>query len=455
VEVTAISNEIPISALVILLATFVCGADLVMFVSSARPLAKALAAALFGFLGALVYYSAPQPAVSIGRMYLDAFGCALASAGLPFLFQGYIRLVLRRTGDAGRQGYLKVLSGSLWTGNARQRPMTPNDWARRWFVTVSASTGGVVGAVASFPQFWGPMQDGLAPERILFTGLLSAVSLFLVGPVEHYVFHPPHGNEERTDNGEASAIAEMITAGSARATGRLGLVFAALFVANFVHSCFAEGASRLTVSLLATMVVAAVMPGVVTYYWASALQHGADFISKRAGKASALLGGILCLGVAIVLSADAVIPRLGWANPVLNWAVGTASCVLIATILGISYFGSFAFLGGSVLDWTRRRPAMNSWLAIAALAACLAVVAMLVVAATRGIVHTTAPAATPAMRTPCYLPLLFVAGWMVALGFSDFPRIVTEARTTRIPRASVAGQSAGEGFDGHSSGSSK
>jgi hypothetical protein len=421
-----------------------------MFVSSGSASRKALAAALFGFLGALVYYSAPQPAVSIGhpaplpavpisRMYLNAVGCALASACLPFLVQGFIRVLLRRTGDAGRRSYLKVLSGSLWTGNARQRPLTPNDWARRWFVTVSASTGGVVGAVAAYPQFWGPLKDGLAPERVLFTGLLTAVSLFLVGPVEHYVFHPPDRDGAGTDNGEASAVAEMITPGSMGAIGRLALVFGSLFVANFVHSCFAEGAARLSVSLLATMVVAGVMPGVVTYYWASALQHGADSISVRAGKGSALLGGILCLGVAIVLSADELIPRLGWTNPVLNWAAGTASCALIATVLGISYFGSFAFFGGLVLNWTRRRPAINSWLAIAALASCLAAVAVVVVAMTRRVVDTAAPGVAPQMP-PFYLPLLLVCGWMVALGFSDFPRIVTEARSTRTAASPVADQ---------------
>ena len=98
-----------------------------------------------------------------------------------------------------------------------------------------------------------------------------------------------------------------------------------------------------------------------------------------------------------------------------------------ALAFSLLVMGSLAYLGGATLDWTRHRPVLPAWLAFGVLAATVAAASTASVAFSEAVVARLVPAALPYLPS-LTLPLCVTAGWMLALGVSDFPRIVTEAR---------------------------
>ena len=327
----------------------------------------------------------------------------------------------------GEPGIEEILNAAQWPGNARRRPLTPNDWARRWFVTVAAATGGIVGSTAAQSWFWDSIRRAVAPERIIFVILLTAVSVFVIGPVEDFVFHP-HTAAGTEAGDDTSIVAEMMSHMSVREAGRLVLVLAAFFAANVVHSCFADGASQRSVSILVEMVVAGAAPGVVTYYWAGALQVGADSVGRRAGWASTVMGAMLCGPFFVGVTAKTIDLLLPYVILfMLRLLIVILATMAIALGFSLLVIGSLGYLGGATLDWTRRKPVFPAWLAVGVLAATVAAAATVAVAVSEGVVARLAPATVPHLPSLA-LPLWVVAGWMLALGVSDFPQIVTEAR---------------------------
>ena len=383
-------------------------------------------ASVAGFAAALIYYAAPGSRSLTVSVWLDALLAGAASLAFLLAYHLLIKHLLRGRSLPRENVYLRILRPTLWPGAARRRPLTPRDWARRAFVTTSAATGAVVGAMAADARFWTPLLHALAPERIVFTLALTAVSVFLLGPVEEYVFDPHPGDEE---GGPTAAIARMISTRSWSAFGRMALVALAIFGVNIVHTCFAERAAERSVGALVVMVVASAGPGVITYYWAAALQMGADSILRRAGLAATLLGAILAAPFAGAIAGEAARPWVGDMF-MLGLAAALVAGPVAAAGASLVLLGLVAMAGGATLDWVRRRAVFPVWAAVGVLAIVVCAVSAALFAAGDLLLSRLWP---PLPHDLLRGGLISVLGWMIALGLSDFPRIATEARTQAPP----------------------
>ena len=261
------------------------------------------------------------------------------------------------------------------------------------------------------------------------------MSVFVIGPVEAFVFRDSEGFDAARDS-ESSAVAKILSQMSWRALGRLFLVGLAVFGVNVVETCFAEGAIRRDTRVLLQMLIGGVEAGVVTYYWATALQWDADSVRRRAGLASLLMGGCLCY--CTVLPGVTAFTNQHLADPVQNFCIGVLLTVLATSLLATGIAGAPAFVGGWVLDISRTRPDITT--ARTTLVMALAVGGVVVLGdvaiglAERYLSNKTF------LLTDMFFPVSVVIGWMAALLFSDFPRIVMDAKQKRLPQVTYEGQ---------------
>ena len=428
-------ENLSLNDLGLILVSLVFGANFAVMIQFDALRPKLILAFGFGFLGALVYYSAPGTAPLLVWIYVDAGCAALASVLSVLVLMTTIRLFAGKQRSKAWLHSDKILNGKYWPGNARSDEFDAIDHSRRWFVTISAATGGVLGAVAANQIFWDAALAALAPERILFTILLASMSIFVIGPVESFVFRDSEGFDSMRDT-ESSAVARILGQMSWRALGRLFLVGLAVFGLNVVETCFAEGAVRRDTRVLLQMLVGGVEAGVVTYYWATALQWDADSVRWRAGKASLLMGACLCY--CTVLPGVVAFTNQHLADPVQNFGAGVILALLATGLLATGIAGAPAFVGGWVLDVSRTRPDITT--ARTTLVMALAVGAVVVFAdvaiglAERYLSNKTF------LLTDMFFPVSVVIGWMAALLFSDFPRIVMDAKQKRLPPETYEGQ---------------
>jgi hypothetical protein len=415
-------HSLPVLDLAMLLVSLVAGANLAIVTLFDDRRLKLLLPFGLGFIASFIYFAAPGASPLSGVAIVDALIAGLVSLMLATIIRPAIWILVRNRTDEGIGSYRKRLDSRLWPNNARQAPPLVLDLARRWFVTIAAATGGILGAVAANRFFWDALHKAFSLNRIAITVLATFLSLFLLGPIETFVFDPA------TESPESTAAVLRLLRGevSWRSYGRILLVFLAIFGLNVMEGCFVEGASASDAAVVASMVVSAVSCGAITYYWAAALQVGADSILRRAGIACLVLGSMLSLWLALP-AVQTQVNASGLQDPALRFVVSVAFTILVACLIGSLAMGIPGSVGGLILDWTRRQSSVSGWLATAILGVAIGstlVTDSVLASAFAWTVYPTASAVVPTL----FFVLCTTIGWMIALAFSDFPRIVTAAK---------------------------
>src|SRR3569833_182869 len=149
-----------------------------------RLKARYAVAAGLGVAAALLYNSAPVRPVT-GHLLADLLLGGVAGAAVAGLATWIsVSWTWGFDGPAIRRWLRQLLLPRNWPQGPKPGELSSKQLVTRWFVTIAASTGSVVGALAAQPRFWDAAGEALAPKRILFTLLLMVVSITLIGPLE-------------------------------------------------------------------------------------------------------------------------------------------------------------------------------------------------------------------------------------------------------------------------------
>ncbi len=342
-----------------------------------------------------------------------------------------------------------VLSPQLWDPQPAP-PLSPEDFAKRWFVTVAAATGGLIGGLAGGKDFLTPFLHAFSPTHILFTLVMAVVSITLIGPVEEYIFGAGRGSADQQGHSDshASHFESVLRRLSWRATGRLALVVILIMQLNILHVCLEETVSVGDPGAVFTMVLASLAPAIATYFWSASLQRGAIRVAPRA-TAGALLAGYILLfpvcAMALIATGQSAAQTHALTGGLLAgyWAVAGVLAVVTPAVISALNYGAFALVGGWVLDAERRRTATAPLSTVAkltlALAATYAVGVLIAMKTSESLNHFQYPLEA---YTAAALQLLSMLGWGVGLLVSGFPDILRRAASPEAVATDGPGPSA-------------
>ncbi|HTX50427.1 MAG TPA: hypothetical protein VME40_13660 [Caulobacteraceae bacterium] len=390
-----------------------------------RQVILALLLSLFGFLW---LHSTSGVSPVLGTLFGDFFGFSavgLATLALARLLFSWLKGL--------RSAIARRLSPQLWPPQPAEA-LSTQDGVKRWFVTIAAATGSLVGMLMSDLGALKVFLEAFAIQRLLETVLITIASVILIGPVEEYVYGV--GVEATADHGQGSGLhshplERVIAQMSWRAFGRLAMVGAAVMLLNIVHLCIEEtmrgGDTETALSMLLTIADAAV----VTYFWSAALQRGTFSVARRASTSTIWTMTLLYFpGMAIMATATfgSEFLRLPGYPSALLWlffiffcAVLWIALLLAAVVIAVVHDGAAAFFGGLVLNSRRVRPNASPLATIAFLvlalipwqAASALLAALLVQANDAGAIFVGT--------------VLSLIGWGVGLYVSGFPDILKRA----------------------------
>lgn len=405
--------------------------------------------------GVLIYRAAPGAGTLFKAPALDL----ALWAGAAVLFVGlangvWLILDLIPIRGVGLTRRLRAAISARSWGGAEDATA---DFTKRWFVCVAAATGGVVFAMLGREGFLEELGAAFGPSRIVFTLLITVVSVTLIGPVEDFIFDSriatrraaatpaPAAHAE-----EASRFEQLLGLASPRALGRFALVMAFMLMITVMHGAIEARVHDSKGEDITTMLVASVGPAIITYYWCAALQHGVASVARRAGVAAAL-AGVLTLGIpgAMVTIADAaslmMAPMSWWEgnHTVQAWGMLLVGAPLDLAI-GLVSFGVLAFGGGAVIDVARRRH-LSPMVTVAVIGAALIGLVALFQLIAVGVVAALGEGVGAERYVAAKSELLGVAGWVVGLIVSGFPTVLRSgAQHARgVAQAPAADRSAG------------
>ncbi len=427
--------------LALLLGALALGGSFSTSILLERARSQYAVAAVIGLSCALLYNSVPVRPIT-GNMAADLGLGIVASCAMSGVGEGFFRWwSWGFEGTALRLRLRAILVPSAWPDSGLREPLTRKALVSRWFVTIAASTGCVVGALMTKPDFWRAAGRALAPTHIFFTLLLTVVSVALIGPLEEYVFSRrtgDMGHEAAADEGEIGSPRGMFEDiwenFSSRAAGRLALVFLFSFQPTILHSCLEETVNSGDASATFSIVTAAVGPAFVTYYWSAALQRGAPSVMRQAGVASTVLSAVLwypALAGGVLWLALRSFPSLLHGNGViLALLLSAVVAAALALVEGLLLDGFLAFAGGWAIDFARRRATpMDPWIGVGMLGGVLVITNLTVF----GCVMMGILILGHLHIQPGFMMLsgaVSMAGWVAGLAVSGFPKILHAARSS-------------------------
>lgn len=355
---------------------------------------------------------------------------AIGALALFAILAGVV-LLTERSRFRGDLEVLRLLvTGRAWERVDSQTPVpSDRDLARRWFVVIAAALGSVVASLMAYGEFWQELLSSLRPAKVLAAGLVVAVAVVLVGPVQEFVVGRSFVGAGARDAPGESFASFFTGKRSLRSVLRLFLIFAlALTLLELVNNSLDQAIVSAGSRASFTLIFASIAPAMVTGYWCVTLQRGLPrpLIAKTAMWASITCFAIVLyvpgVGTAVLLAlheftsptADRKAALFGLIfSPVLGG--------LLAAVLGFLAAGVYALLGGLALA------RLQGWGAMAALlAALLAAAAINQVGA---VVYTWMLAEVADWSSFSDL-LISAVGWWVGLLASGFPRIVSGYRPT-------------------------
>ncbi|MGE3625810.1 MAG: hypothetical protein AB7G34_05480 [Hyphomicrobiales bacterium] len=376
-----------------------------------------------------------------------AAGAALGLAGQAVL-SGAVALLMRTRFREEIETYRVLLNPHRWLAYSqpvagepppvpltRQTPLTDQEITRRWYVTLAAALGSIVFSLGSDGSFWSSLRDSLTPERVMGATIVVAFAVVLVGPIQDYVFDR---SLSRKREGDGAGFAEaMLHSVSRRSALRLLLIFAfALVLLELVSDSLNQSVTAKSSHAPLTILLAAVTPGIVSYYWCAILQLGIprNELRQVAGGTATACCAIfsyfssvaLCIALGL-LSTDPKAALLVVASPFAG--------LFAAALVGFMTAGVHAWLGAWVLE------RMSNWQAMAGLGAALVL---------GSIVHSSFSsfllfALTGQFDWTTYIySAVGALGWLTGLIASGFPRIVTNYPASAEAGAPAATEAAGD-----------
>jgi hypothetical protein len=399
--------------------------------STSRRLAGA---ALLGVLAPLLFIIAwdiPFPA-SAGWIALGAMVGVLFSLAI-------LGLTAHKTGRALQERFAKIVSPREW-GTTLQPPPGTQDAARRWYVSVAAATGAIIGGLLTDPSLIEVVsKEALKISSIFATVIMSLTYFALAGPLHERIFGAA---ASLSSNGGDDEVIVKINAMTSRSIARMVLILILFFALDFLFHCVDESIHSGSWRTLAVIIYAGIAPGVVSYYWSAALQKGADSVRATTVRPSIVLGatmlapGFILVGL-VQLYRMVVIEAVPDFNGFLAAALLTLGAlafiplmILAAWLGGFVFFGIYAVAGGLALD---RYIGTNE---MAWLLGFLLIPAAVIEAVFGGVVVAKAIADHVSIFSQLPVgqmiePFSIVAGWGLGLYASGFPHLVERRRRTR------------------------
>jgi hypothetical protein len=421
---------------------FIGGGIVLITIVVRRFWAQAALSAFLAVAGVLVYESAPGAGYATSTSWGDLLLWGALAVVLVGIANGLLKLgeVMRIGRRSLTDRIRNALSTRAWLGS----PAHEGDFTKRWFVTVAAATGAVVFAMLVRPHFAGELMAAVGPTRFVFTLLIAAVSVTLIGPVETYIFEsriaargPPGGTSDDTHAEEESRFEHMLELMSPRALGRFVLVLVFMMMLTIAHGALEASVHEGDSMDSLTMLIAGVGPAIVTYYWCSALQRCVPSVARRAGVAAAIAGALLIGAPVALMAVPLFMTHLASASG-QGSLLGDVIAAPVAILMGAIAFGGLALGGGLTIDQARVRR-LGANLTVLLLGSAMMVVAVACVAlfnATGSLLFRSRVTASDWMTEG--VVLLAICGWTFGLMVSGFPSVL-RASLERAPPASRPG----------------
>lgn len=311
---------------------------------------------------------------------------------------------------------------------------TRRDVARRWYVAVGAATGATVGCLVTLPEFRGALLGGFSGPTLFAVAVTTVASTVLLGPMQAYV---TGADPAKNDPAEAAAslgwfdFDNMTT----RAALRMALVAALLLAVSVLFNSLQQAIETASFMAAATIVLASLAPGIVSWYWSAALQRGvpAAELPDVSAKAAASCGAAVLypwgvMAVAIVSLLEIFDQDVGdTPHPGISVVLAFSPLLgmVVALLFAFVLFGLPAFIGGVVLERFRGWPAMAA-LAVALISVTLVINTLLAIAL--WVFSLPHPFDWSYYGEQVVYTTLGMIGWVVGLTAGGFPQIVSRAR---------------------------
>ena len=392
--------------------------------------------ALLALAGVLTIYST-QGAPPLSALIGITLGSVLAACLIALLLSWFFRFWTFYIKAPEIRSFLRSeLIPHAW-GHPGAPRLPAKALVTRWFVTIAASTGSVVGALMIKGEFWTSAFKAIDIKHIFFTLLITVVSVTLIGPLEEYVFGQRLSrSREDSSHGEGSSgnlVSDVWENFSWRAAGRLGLVALFSFQPTILHASLDEAISSGDADTIVTIIFAAIAPAFTTYYWCAALQRGERSVARRSGRAATLFSAMLCwptvlvfcVSAALIVAAKLPGHRDVFGNSAIIFAFVLFS-PLASVAVGFVFDGISAFIGGWIIEYTRRTPGLGSWHALLLMGLSFSAVTILINMITNVGLGLELGKNPGNWRQWLDGPL-GAFGWMAGLAVSGFPKILTIA----------------------------
>lgn len=344
------------------------------------------------------------------------------------LLAGLVALLERTRFRNDLEALRLLVTARAWELEGSQTPVpTDRDLARRWFVVIAAALGSVVASLMAYGEFWQELLSSLRPAKVLAAGLVVAVAVVLVGPIQEFVVGRSFiGAESKAAPGES--FASFFTGRrSLRSVLRLFLIFAlALTLLELVNNSLDQAIVSSGSRASFTFIFASIAPAMVTGYWCVTLQRG---LPRPLIPKTALWASVVCFAIVLYVPgfATAIFFAVqGMNSPTADQKAALFGLIfspviggLFAAALGFLAAGIYALLGGHVLA------RLKGWIAMAVLLGALLVAAT--INQLGAMVYMWLLADTTDWSAFSDL-LLGAFGWWVGLLASGFPKIVSGYR---------------------------
>ncbi len=377
--------------------------------------------ALFGVLAGIIV--APLNKTWITQPIINIDITSMLLGAVAALFARLIaELFLEKWLDDIRTKAPAILMPERWPGT--EASTTLRDQVRRWFVTVSAAAGSVVGAMIGLDLFWAALASALELRAILFSAILVGVSLFLSGPLQSYIFDAGARADHLSD--PTKKIHDVLAANvDRRGAVRLSIVLILYLGVYLLSSCVGAAIKHGDPRVVSVLLAAAATPAIVSYYWSAALQRRCASVLDAAWEPSWYAGSIMAYGAGLAVTISLLLtvidftPSRGSYNGPGNALLlffSPVIAILPALLLGAMTTLGHSLAGGFVIDRFPRRHTM------AMLAAALALMAVAQGAMTLAIMVLMGFSAGN-IRFATFIGSII--GWLVGLYASGFPRLLT------------------------------
>jgi hypothetical protein len=355
----------------------------------------------------------PIYSITVTSMLLGV-GAALAAR---FITEGFLEKLLAEIRDGAKE----TLVPERWRGPRGLATASARDQVKRWFVTIAAATGSVVGSMFGLEVFWTTLAKTIEPRSFVFAALLVGVSMFLTGPLQAYVFDVGARADHPSD--PSKKISDLFAAGiDWRAAGRFGLVFLAYVQIYLLTSCVGAAIKEGNARTVSIVFAAAATPAIVSYYWSAGLQRGVPSVRNATFKPSLYAGAIMAYGTALTvvlsyMSGDLLdyTPGKDTRPALLLFFLSPVIAILPALVIGAVTTLIYSVGGATAID---RFPRKYTMFFIAAALLVAAAIHAIIVAHVLGFLGF-------ALANIGYTTFIgSIIGWLVGLWASGFPRLL-------------------------------